>query len=99
MNDEKNKPKQTQPVVSLSNLFQTRRTLRKFFLFFTFLNPPDYEQTWFEPGGEVPSASNPPVGCAFGPRCPLAGDDCLKQMPELKESSVYEGHFVACWKS
>jgi len=50
-------------------------------------------------GGEVPSASNPPVGCAFGPRCPLAGDDCLKQMPELKESSVYEGHFVACWKS
>jgi len=34
-----NKPKQTQPVVSLSNLFQTRCTLCEFFLFFTFLCP------------------------------------------------------------
>jgi len=49
-------------------------------------------------GGEVPSALNPPAGCAFGPRCPLAGGDCLKQMPALKERSDYEGHFVACWK-
>ncbi|MBA7671682.1 Oligopeptide transport ATP-binding protein OppF [subsurface metagenome] len=50
-------------------------------------------------GGEVPSALNPPAGCAFGPRCPLAGGDCLRQMPALKERSDYEGHFVACWKS
>jgi len=44
----KNKPNQTQPVVSLSNLFQTRRTLSKFFLFFTFICP-GYNlamQTW-----------------------------------------------------
>ena len=34
-----NKAKQTQPVVSLSNLFQTRFTLCEFFLFFTFLCP------------------------------------------------------------
>ncbi|HIJ53041.1 MAG TPA: dipeptide ABC transporter ATP-binding protein [Planctomycetes bacterium] len=49
-------------------------------------------------GGEVPSALNPPAGCAFGPRCPLAEGDCLKQMPVLKERSDYKGHFVACWK-
>ncbi len=57
-------------------------------------------------GGEVPSALNPPAGCAFGPRCPLAEDDCLKQMPALKEGPRLAGtqrsdnkeHFVACWK-
>jgi oligopeptide/dipeptide ABC transporter ATP-binding protein len=48
--------------------------------------------------GEVPSASNPPSGCAFGPRCPLAEGDCLKQMPPLKKRSDNKGHFVACWK-
>jgi len=49
-------------------------------------------------GGEVPSALNPPKGCPFHPRCPLADGDCLKKMPALKEKSGYEGHFVACWK-
>jgi len=49
-------------------------------------------------GGEVPSALNPPDGCPFHPRCPLAEGDCLKQMPALEEKSSYEGHFVACWK-
>jgi len=49
-------------------------------------------------GGEVPSALNPPSGCAFSPRCSLAEDECLKQMPALEERSGYEGHFVACWK-
>lgn len=55
---------------------------------------------------------SPPTGCAFGPRCPLATGDCLKQTPMLtplepfsfgsltglKERSDYEGHFAACWK-
>jgi len=49
-------------------------------------------------GGEVPSALNPPSGCPFHPRCPLAEGDCLKQMPALEEKSGYEKHFVACWK-
>lgn len=49
-------------------------------------------------GGEVPSVLNPPAGCPFHPRCPLAEGDCLKQMPALEEKSGYEGHFVACWK-
>ena len=49
-------------------------------------------------GGEVPSVLNPPAGCAFGPRCPLAEGDCLKQMPPLKERSDNKGHLLACWK-
>jgi peptide/nickel transport system ATP-binding protein/oligopeptide transport system ATP-binding protein len=49
-------------------------------------------------GGEVPSVLNPPTGCLFHPRCPLAEGDCLKQMPALKEKSGNQGHFVACWK-
>ncbi len=48
-------------------------------------------------GGEVPSVLNPPSGCPFHPRCPLAGGGCLKKMPPLEEKSGYEGHFVACW--
>jgi oligopeptide/dipeptide ABC transporter ATP-binding protein len=50
-------------------------------------------------GGEVPSVLNPPGGCPFHPRCPLAEDVCLKQMPALEEKSAYKGHFVACWKN
>jgi len=46
----------------------------------------------------MPSALNPPVGCTFGPRCSLAGPDCLSRMPPLAESSDRKGHFVACWK-
>ncbi len=41
---------------------------------------------------------NPPVGCTFGPRCSLAGPDCLSQMPPLVEGSDRKGHFVACWR-
>lgn len=50
------------------------------------------------PGGEVPSVLNPPSGCAFGPRCPLAEGVCMKQKPTLKKKADYEEHFVACWK-
>jgi len=49
-------------------------------------------------GGEVPSALNPPAGCAFSPRCPWRQGECLKQMPTLNEISGHKGHFVACWK-
>lgn len=49
-------------------------------------------------GGEVPSALCPPVGCAFGPRCPLTEGKCLEQVPLLEERADSKGHFVACWK-
>ena len=44
--------------------------------------------------GEVPSPMNPPSGCVFHPRCPLAVDSCRRKIPEFRE--VKPGHWVAC---
>lgn len=46
------------------------------------------------PGGELPSAVNPPAGCRFNPRCPYAEEVCRTKEPELRE--VIPGHFSAC---
>ncbi|HEY1371573.1 MAG TPA: ABC transporter ATP-binding protein [Candidatus Binatia bacterium] len=45
-------------------------------------------------GGEVPSPSNPPAGCVFHPRCPIAIAECAGGVPELRE--LRPGHWVAC---
>jgi oligopeptide/dipeptide ABC transporter ATP-binding protein len=45
-------------------------------------------------GGEVPSPLNPPSGCVFHPRCPIAVDRCRGTVPELRE--VKPGHWAAC---
>jgi oligopeptide/dipeptide ABC transporter ATP-binding protein len=44
--------------------------------------------------GEVPSPSNPPSGCVFHPRCPMAIADCQSVVPEFRE--VKPGHWAAC---
>ena len=44
--------------------------------------------------GEIPSPINPPSGCVFRTRCPLAIDDCAKIVPPLVE--VAPGHVSAC---
>jgi len=44
--------------------------------------------------GEVPSPLDPPAGCVFHPRCPLAEDRCRQVVPELRE--VKPGHWAAC---
>lgn len=44
--------------------------------------------------GDVPSPLNPPTGCPFHPRCPVAKDECSQTKPILKE--VKPGHQVAC---
>jgi oligopeptide/dipeptide ABC transporter ATP-binding protein len=45
-------------------------------------------------GGEVPSPLNPPAGCVFHTRCPIAIDDCRLAVPELRE--IRPEHRVAC---
>lgn len=48
--------------------------------------------------GEVPSALNPPHGCAFNPRCPKAKPECKLKTPELKaKDSANLNHKVACF--
>ena len=45
--------------------------------------------------GDVPSPLNPPKGCRFHPRCPVAIDKCSVEEPAFKESKP--DHWVACW--
>jgi oligopeptide transport system ATP-binding protein len=44
--------------------------------------------------GDVPSPINPPEGCKFVDRCPIAKDFCREKRPLLEE--VRKGHFTAC---
>ena len=44
--------------------------------------------------GEVPSPLNPPSGCVFHPRCPIAIDECRQGVPELRE--IQPNHWAAC---
>ncbi|MGG4441336.1 ABC transporter ATP-binding protein [Brevibacillus fortis] len=44
--------------------------------------------------GDVPSPANPPSGCRFHPRCPMAQERCSKEIPELIE--VGQDRQVAC---
>jgi oligopeptide transport system ATP-binding protein len=44
--------------------------------------------------GEVPSPLNPPAGCVFHPRCPLAEQRCSAEMPTLRE--LKPAHWAAC---
>jgi peptide/nickel transport system ATP-binding protein len=43
--------------------------------------------------GEVPSPLNPPSGCSFHPRCPLANERCKREEPQSRPT---EGGAVAC---
>jgi len=45
-------------------------------------------------GGEVPSPLNPPAGCVFHPRCPIAIEECSQEVPDLRE--IRPGHLAAC---
>jgi oligopeptide transport system ATP-binding protein len=44
--------------------------------------------------GDVPSPSNPPLGCRFRPRCPVVNEHCSDEPPEWRE--VSPNHWVAC---
>ncbi|HEX2993183.1 MAG TPA: ABC transporter ATP-binding protein [Anaerolineales bacterium] len=45
--------------------------------------------------GDIPSPLNPPKGCRFHTRCPVAMDICSQEEPEFRE--IHPDHWVACW--
>jgi oligopeptide/dipeptide ABC transporter ATP-binding protein len=57
---------------------------------------PSVERVKREPAirGELPSPVNPPSGCRFRTRCPLATEKCAEEEPPLRE--LRPGHTVAC---
>jgi peptide/nickel transport system ATP-binding protein len=55
---------------------------------------PHERRTQLMPAGEIPDAINPPPGCRFHPRCPIAKEICSADIPELRE--LRSGHLVAC---
>ena len=58
---------------------------------------PDLQREEIILTGEVPSPLNPPTGCHFHPRCPVAEDRCPQYDMELQE--IEPGHWVACLKA
>ncbi len=58
------------------------------------LPDPDVKRERIILQGDVPSPANPPQGCPFHTRCPMAMEICKTKVPEWKE--VKPGHWVAC---
>jgi peptide/nickel transport system ATP-binding protein len=46
--------------------------------------------------GKPPLLLDPPTGCRFRERCPVAFQKCLNEEPPFME--IKKGHFIACWK-
>jgi peptide/nickel transport system ATP-binding protein len=55
---------------------------------------PTHRRTLPMPKGEIPNAINPPSGCHFHPRCPMARPNCSVDEPPLRE--LRPNHLTAC---
>jgi peptide/nickel transport system ATP-binding protein len=47
--------------------------------------------------GEIPSPLTPPPGCVFHTRCPIAGEECRREVPRARQ--IGPRHIVACHKA
>ena len=65
-----------------------------FAVFYLLLMRPQEKRTKEMPEGEIPNPINPPSGCRFHPRCPIAEERCSMEEPEFRELTA--DHFVAC---
>jgi len=45
-------------------------------------------------GGDVPTPVNPPSGCVFHTRCPIARERCAAEVPQWRE--IRPSHWIAC---
>jgi peptide/nickel transport system ATP-binding protein len=57
---------------------------------------PNFRRTDPLPRGEIPSPINPPSGCRFHPRCPIAQDICKREIPEMLPVAGHPEHKAAC---
>ena len=55
---------------------------------------PQFEREQIYLKGDIPSPANPPTGCTFHTRCPVATDVCKSKVPQFQEAKP--GHYVAC---
>lgn len=55
---------------------------------------PKEKRTEEMPAGEIPNPIDPPSGCRFHPRCPIAEEICSQEEPEFRE--LIPDHFVSC---
>lgn len=57
---------------------------------------PNFRRTDPLPRGEIPSPINPPPGCHFHPRCPIAQDICHQETPAMLPVAGHAQHRAAC---
>ena len=58
---------------------------------------PDIGRTAPDVTGELPSPMDPPPGCAYHPRCPIAVDQCPQAVPEMRSAAIITSRPAYTW--